>query len=382
MDVHESTAQIASFLQELYATFLPEIPDNCCILAVTVLVFYDYFLTLSQEVQYVWKSRSSSASIIFYLNRYLILALSLIDLVGFFPLNSPAIMWYAVWAAFSCLRVFAISGRDWRTAVFTLIFGLVPCVTTMYGMIRTSYYVSFPDGVCIAQMAFSTATADKYATYLMVLQIPLVIATRVCLIVSDIIVIAATWYYMSRVELSAQAPSSVATILVRDGTLYFILLLAMNVLHISLFITSVFQCTVDFIVRITAVLVTRYLLNLRHFRSSQKDILDSVESYTMHASSDNSFSPRAEATLSTISSSSSTTGSSTEQYSLGSFRSTAGTWGVKDVSRVKLEDIAETDLEEEVQSGDEMELTEISSFSAPSDGRTSETTRHAELSDV
>lgn len=44
---------------------------------ITVLVFYDYFLTLDLEVQNIWTKKFRGPTLIFFLNRYLCIGLAL-----------------------------------------------------------------------------------------------------------------------------------------------------------------------------------------------------------------------------------------------------------------------------------------------------------------
>ena len=41
--------------------------------AFTALILYDYILTFSQEVRWVWKQKITGASVIFFVNRYFML---------------------------------------------------------------------------------------------------------------------------------------------------------------------------------------------------------------------------------------------------------------------------------------------------------------------
>ena len=49
----------------------------------TVLLFYDYILTLDKEVGLFWKKRISGASLLFLCNRYLTLLTQMFDMVQF-----------------------------------------------------------------------------------------------------------------------------------------------------------------------------------------------------------------------------------------------------------------------------------------------------------
>ena len=56
-------------------------------------IFYDYIITLDQEVETFWKEtcskkRLSAAAILFLVNRYLVLLLRLVNMAGFAPISS------------------------------------------------------------------------------------------------------------------------------------------------------------------------------------------------------------------------------------------------------------------------------------------------------
>ena len=42
------------------------------------LLFYDYLLTFEQEVRYVWRHKFSGATVVFFVNRYCMLAYTVI----------------------------------------------------------------------------------------------------------------------------------------------------------------------------------------------------------------------------------------------------------------------------------------------------------------
>lgn len=52
-----------------------------------VLFCYEYAITFDEEVRCVWKRRISGASVLFILNRYIMLVASLASIVKFIPLH-------------------------------------------------------------------------------------------------------------------------------------------------------------------------------------------------------------------------------------------------------------------------------------------------------
>ncbi|PCH34587.1 hypothetical protein WOLCODRAFT_78533, partial [Wolfiporia cocos MD-104 SS10] len=100
------------------------------------LSFYEYILTLDQEVNVIWVSRTTAVSVIFYAHRYLSLLYGVALLVQV-PETTPCfssttffyiinILLFAVTAIFSSLRAFAISGHKWQVAAVSFLLGLVP----------------------------------------------------------------------------------------------------------------------------------------------------------------------------------------------------------------------------------------------------------------
>ncbi|KAH9948733.1 hypothetical protein B0H21DRAFT_820668 [Amylocystis lapponica] len=57
--------------------------------------------------------------------------------------------------------------------------------------------------------------------------------------------------------------ASLVTLLLRDGTLYFVLLLILNILHMTLYLTNVFFDMIYFVGPISSIIISRFLLNLR-----------------------------------------------------------------------------------------------------------------------
>lgn len=49
------------------------------ICAVTALLAYEYLLTLTREIALFWKRRLTGASVLFFLNRYIVLALHIFN---------------------------------------------------------------------------------------------------------------------------------------------------------------------------------------------------------------------------------------------------------------------------------------------------------------
>ncbi|EED84214.1 predicted protein [Postia placenta Mad-698-R] len=114
------------------------------LLAGVCLVLYEYIITLSQEVSAMWQGKLTSATMIFFMNRYTTLAWGISGILLLFNSikqsgsnythlilfwGSLNMIWQGIWAAFSALRVYAVSDRNYLLALLALLLGLVPVGT-------------------------------------------------------------------------------------------------------------------------------------------------------------------------------------------------------------------------------------------------------------
>ncbi|RPD76439.1 hypothetical protein L226DRAFT_569703 [Lentinus tigrinus ALCF2SS1-7] len=226
------------------------------------ILAYDYLLTFPREVRFVWNRRFSPATALFLVNRYTIILLYFVDFVTLFPIIPATyapmesvgkfivvleIFPYIILAAFSGLRTYALSQRNTFIGLFTSLLSLVPAGIN-------AYFLS----------TFTFVNLEPPSN--------LTIASRTSLIAADICVIAVTWwstYGIRKLTRDARLETSFGTLLLRDGTIYFIVLLAMNVVHMTLNTVKpnnvVQQASYVTILEnpIASVLVSRFILNLR-----------------------------------------------------------------------------------------------------------------------
>ncbi|KAH9927663.1 uncharacterized protein B0H18DRAFT_1118459 [Fomitopsis serialis] len=192
------------------------------------------------------------------------------------------ILLYAITPIFSTLRVYAIAGRKWHFAVATLLTGVVAVASNIANAVQASLgylvYVG-PLPVCTYDTYDSKSEHWKRKHPLPPiaygLRSSLTTATRVCSIVSDLLVITVTWwrtYALKREADRLHMRASLATLLLRDGTVYFVAILVLNVVHavVVFYDGNVVYVTV-FLSPIPALLTSRFLLNLRR-ANDLKDI--------------------------------------------------------------------------------------------------------------
>lgn len=210
------------------------------------LVIYEFIVTFLDEIRVVWMTPIAASTILLGSVRYTMLISAAIQVLATpttvegcraivvltHVLNLIA---FAQTALFSALRVFAIGNRNYYLSILVFLLGIVPFATNLMLTAIAAYgYVSLPPPVgptCYSDAPISVRTSN-IMTY----------ATRACLILSDVLVLIVTWiktFGQWRSARQANVRVSLTTCLLRDGTVYFIVLLACNMAHMLTFNLSV-----------------------------------------------------------------------------------------------------------------------------------------------
>ncbi|KAM5541377.1 hypothetical protein V8D89_004931 [Ganoderma adspersum] len=252
--------------------------------AAIALVFYEYIITLQDEVAYFWGRRFTCSSFLFYSNRYLVLAYSVALLGGTGSFTKDAkvvppsnLVWkshllgypsscsqwsngvrameilsYVPWAALSSLRVYALSRRALSLAVPVFILSIVP-VCINFADFRWTRFVSDTLWGCsqavLESSRLSIMSLLPCPTIISPMHRTVTIVSRISLIVADLVVIVTTW----------------------TCTFCFVTLLLLNVLHLAFCASSVVPSSpgshisdvVVFIEPITSILMSRFMLGLQ-----------------------------------------------------------------------------------------------------------------------
>lgn len=288
VDSSAETQAIAFF----QATFL----NNYCQLSITTLIIYEHLITAAGEVRLLRERKFSNSGLIFLFNRYTLLAFGIINAVYVYPWDTPIsceamsmlydilqIILYAVAAAFSALRVYAINDRDWLSAMLTLILGLPPVAVNIFYTAIASYdtvswIVGNPE--CNGGNDLSQSTENK-----------LTIATRTCATASELIVLIVIWSKTYKLFIQSRRNRwrlSLVTLILRDGTIYFVCLLALNVIQMALELSEgpYFGVASEFIAMLPSILISRFLLHLRDVQHSMHTPTSLSRPSFVHSSQD------------------------------------------------------------------------------------------------
>ncbi|EED79975.1 predicted protein [Postia placenta Mad-698-R] len=103
----------------------------------------------------------------------------------------------------AALRVHVVSGRNWCLVLPVWFLGMVPVGTNIWGATRETFSI-LPQLGCMSTISLPGATystyvdfADSVGFYALIELCRMVIISRTSVVVSDILVVGATWYYIS-----------------------------------------------------------------------------------------------------------------------------------------------------------------------------------------
>ncbi|KAH9830297.1 uncharacterized protein C8Q71DRAFT_862591 [Rhodofomes roseus] len=257
-------AQLAILAAELHTEFVAK----CLAAAALALALYEYILTLSNEVALFWTAKASSASasaLLFFSVRVILLAIAATNIAGNYVPDAVATLTgcksYNIWdatltmlgygmiAVISAIRVFAVTSRNWPLSLVTLALGLAPVVINIY-LLTTAYYLVEPvptTTICAVLSTLSMNSANHAK--------------------KGILTGSLSWY------------------LLRDGTLYFSVILVLNLIDILLWWFDRIQFFTTLIFPLSLILLSRLLMNLR--QAAYTDVaIGSISSPTRSSGSD------------------------------------------------------------------------------------------------
>ncbi|KAI0675498.1 hypothetical protein C8Q78DRAFT_963789 [Trametes maxima] len=160
--------------------------NNCCGVVIPALLVYEYLITFDHEVDLFWRPRFTGASVLFLLNRYLPLITIILELCQMLRMSDRvstghcnafviltgvvSVLQYVPWAAFSALRVFALSGHHWALSVLVLSLSSVPIIINY---VRYRWLKSLNDPIfgCRTELTLSLELAQKLLLLMNVLHL-------------------------------------------------------------------------------------------------------------------------------------------------------------------------------------------------------------------
>lgn len=248
--------------------------ENYTNVITSALVWYEYFLTLSQEIEVVWGGKHSLYAALILLVRYNILCNATMVLLicmhvttnaAIFSLlktilDVSSILAYFFVAAFTSLRISAVWEKD-RRLLFTIFsMAIAPAITSTICLIlpRTA-------SVVIPKFGAPSVTCELGLTMDPDAHVQLVLASQIPNLVSNTLVLILTWIktvgnYRMKQRLHLCTSLGLTGLFLRNGTVYFLVLFVMDVSQLS--VARSF-CLSQITYVLSSILVSRFLLNLR-----------------------------------------------------------------------------------------------------------------------
>jgi len=251
-----------------------------CYIASLAVLLYDILITNDREIASIWKRKFSIVAFLFFNMRYATLLCQVAFMVNgvqpgaYLPCKAASFIFYSttIWArtAFACFgafRTWAIWGRHWIPLVLILPISLLPVALDLYQVTRLHTFAvpgSPPLSGCNISVSLPIETQIRFGTI-----------TRASAIASDVLILAVTWIKTWSIHRdlklaninSGKLNVSLSGLLLRDGTIYFAVLLCINISCLVLDTTPkvVLNPVSSFIDSIVAILLCRLILNLRSF---------------------------------------------------------------------------------------------------------------------
>ncbi|KAI0804519.1 hypothetical protein BC629DRAFT_1663271 [Irpex lacteus] len=160
-------------------------------LYVLVVYCYEWLITIDQEFQHIWFRRWSLSTWVFVMNRYATLLDCILDMLPapnalvLFRWRYPGVLnWHAY--VFTGIRAYALCNRNIWVLIIVFTLSMVPFATNMVGLHCSEYGLYYLDDV-------GTFVANLTIRGTLIYSISVSLSGRAPLIVSDLIVLFATW---------------------------------------------------------------------------------------------------------------------------------------------------------------------------------------------
>ncbi|EED85645.1 predicted protein [Postia placenta Mad-698-R] len=263
----------AEYLQQMWV--LPCVRELLVFGSGTAVYTYELVITIDQQVRFFVRRRFSAA-VVLYTSMHVSAIIFLLswlfgwvlqDCHSVFIGNLLMLIMDAVlrlvFGVVSGFRVYAINGRK-LLLPFVIAVLYVPDIVEWTASLQT--YTKDPVIGCVISYNLSKDVEDKLTAF-----------TQTCIIVSELLVVVAIWrvtYGIRKVTMMAQSRLTVTTLLIRDGSMYFVLLdiivvyrtvrLSFNLQRRTAYTTTAqfFPWIGSITTTITTILISRMFLNL------------------------------------------------------------------------------------------------------------------------
>ncbi|EMD37428.1 hypothetical protein CERSUDRAFT_73324 [Gelatoporia subvermispora B] len=241
------------------------------LLASAALVIYDHLITFSDEVKFIWGRKLTSVTLLFYVNRWAIILWALCQISTLFDMTLPSLfcraqalindilvgILFATWSLVSAIRAHAVSLGTWWITIPVLLFTMMPVGFTVSDILTWTGWPTYLISSSYPPMPEFRYPECAYAE------------RQAGGIGNDgwaVLVVLVTWcktYRVYRLARATNVGTSLPKVLLRDGTLYFILLLPVYIYQFIAHFHRLYLPTFNLITPMSSIMCTHFLLDLR-----------------------------------------------------------------------------------------------------------------------
>ncbi|EJD00205.1 uncharacterized protein FOMMEDRAFT_148482 [Fomitiporia mediterranea MF3/22] len=205
------------------------------------MLVYDIALTFTTEVEKIWKQKFTGLTVLWFLNRWLFLLEVTVVYVAYldpgwgFGRCSRYIRFPGFVLAFQrlvagtifMLRMYCLYQRDWRAPSIIAFFLVAEFITKTIALVKWAEAVVLPPGLPGCILAVAPENANKY------------IWGWILEIFTDLSVLCLTLYrsHVMVRHVGALAKTPLWTTILKDGTLYFLVMLVANLITVIMYLT-------------------------------------------------------------------------------------------------------------------------------------------------
>ncbi|KAI0700196.1 hypothetical protein BC835DRAFT_1412217 [Cytidiella melzeri] len=260
------------------AAYIQYLSANYCTIAARAVFIWDFCITMGDEVQYFWGHKVTAVSVLFLLNRYVNLAITIMQLFvqsSFQTIHLQPICPHS--ASIRLTGVYHSCCLYGAESVCNLASQLDACPPRI--LIGDDSSDSNPHGVGTIPFCRLRTPIDVAHGTLQQECSTVLIAMRAATVAYDSLVLILTLLRTLSLRRRGSTKSGLVSLILRDGCLYFTCLVLLNVTQII--ITSYYtgnNYLSYFVSPLTSILISRFLLNLRHFSDVETSARDAYTS--------------------------------------------------------------------------------------------------------
>jgi len=266
MCISPSIPSIDMALEESYWTAL-------CAVAAAALLIHEVAITLAESAAFLQRARMTLVSVMFILNQIVCIALAASIVINMLEwttnssliaenslLGTCLIFSHFMYGVFSALRVYAVSGGEKLSVLAMLLLSLGSPVLQLYVTIVYAMTLTSSTDYSLLECTMTWLEAVKMTP----------------MIVLDCVALVVTWrstYRFKRAADDAKVKAPLTTLLLRDGTTYFVLLTALHIVFVVCSLKEIFGGTAYLVWALIPITTSRFILNLRsvHYADQQSE---------------------------------------------------------------------------------------------------------------